>query len=235
MEGHLNLLNRWGKDDPKVLEESIAASIQEITRMKVLIQDMLDLSRADHVDVDYKDEVTEVISTTRQVFNNFQMIHPDFNFYFDVDNLPGSKIYVKMFRNHFEQILIILLDNAVKYSGEHKEIHISMSESFGQIEIAIQDFGEGMTKEERDKIFERFYRIDKARSRAKGGSGLGLSIAKQLINSYKGTIHVDSVKGQGSIFYIGFPILVDPKVIRKGLNTKYQKVADNLSDQVVKK
>lgn len=214
VEGHLKMLNRWGKDDPEILEESISASLQEIVRMKGLVQEMLDLSRADHVDVDYKDEITEVYSTTRQVFNNFVILYPDFKFYLDSEK-PGTELYVKIFRSHFEQILIILLDNAVKYSRDRHEIHISVSKSLSKIEIAVQDFGEGMTEEDKERVFGRFYRVDKARSRNKGGNGLGLSIAKQLVESYKGEIHVESVLGHGSIFYVEFPVLSDTRQIYK--------------------
>ena len=214
VEGHLKLLNRWGKDDPEVLEESIASSLQEITRMKGLVKEMLDLSRAENVDIDYKDEITEVYSTTEQVFNNFKIIHEDFDFYLDSDD-DGESLYIQAFRNHIEQVLIILLDNAVKYSRDRKEIHVSISKSFTKVEIAIQDFGEGMTDEDKEKVFGRFYRIDKARSRDKGGNGLGLSIAKQLVEGYKGAIRVESVINHGSIFYIEFPILNDTRQIYK--------------------
>lgn len=214
VEGHLKLLNRWGKDDPEVLEESIASSLQEITRMKGLVQEMLDLSRAENVDIDYKDEITEVYSTTEQVFNNIKIIHEDFDFYLDSDD-DGESLYIQAFRNHIEQVLIILLDNAVKYSRDRKEIHVSISKSFTKVEIAIQDFGEGMTDEDKEKVFGRFYRIDKARSRDKGGNGLGLSIAKQLVEGYKGAIRVESVINHGSIFYIEFPILNDTRQIYK--------------------
>lgn len=214
VEGHLKLLNRWGKDDPEVLEESITSSLQEITRMKGLVQEMLDLSRAENVDVDYKDEITEVYSTVEQVYNNFVIIKEDFDFYLDTDQ-DGEPLYIQAFRNHFEQVLIILLDNAVKYSRDRKEIHISVSKSITQVEIAIQDFGEGMSEEDKEKVFGRFYRIDKARSRDKGGNGLGLSIAKQLVEGYKGSIRVESVLNHGSIFYIEFPILTDTRQIYK--------------------
>lgn len=214
VEGHLKMLNRWGKDDPEILEESIAASLQEISRMKGLVQEMLDLSRADHVDLDYKDEITEIYSTTRQVFNNFVILYPDFQFYLDSEK-GDSELYVKIFRNHFEQILIVLLDNAVKYSRDRPEVHISVNKSLSKVEIAIQDFGEGMTEEDKERVFGRFYRVDKARSRNKGGNGLGLSIAKQLVEGYKGEIHVESVLGHGSIFYVDFPVLSDTRQIYK--------------------
>ena len=132
VEGHLKMLNRWGKEDPEILEESISASLQEITRMKGLVQEMLDLSRADHVDIDYKDEITEVNSTTRQVFNNFVILYPDFQFYLDSEK-DDKELYVRIFRNHFEQILIILLDNAVKYSRDRQEIHVSVSQTLTKV------------------------------------------------------------------------------------------------------
>ncbi|MCW6682234.1 HAMP domain-containing histidine kinase [Aerococcaceae bacterium NML160702] len=214
VEGHLKMLNRWGKDDPEILEESISASLQEITRMKDLVQEMLDLSRADHANVDYKDEITEVYSTVQQVYNNFVILYPNFKFYLDSEK-GGKELYIKMYRNHFEQILIILLDNAVKYSLDRHEVHLSVSASFTKVEIAVQDFGEGMTEEDKDRVFGRFYRVDKARSRNKGGNGLGLSIAKQLVEGYKGKIHVESVLNHGSIFYVEFPIIIDQSEIKK--------------------
>lgn len=214
VEGHLKLLNRWGKDDPEILEESISASLQEISRMKGLVQEMLDLMRADHAEMDYKDEITEVYSTIRQIHSNFVMLYPEFNFYLDSEKNPDD-LYIKMFRNHFEQLLIILIDNAVKYSQDRKEIHLSVSTSLSEIEIAVQDFGEGMSEEDKERVFSRFYRVDKARSRDKGGNGLGLSIAQQLVKSYKGSIKVESALGHGSIFYVTFPILTDQRQIYK--------------------
>lgn len=205
VEGHLKLLDRWGKDDPEVLEESIDASVTEISRMKSLVQEMLDLSRAAQVDIQYKNEGTDALDLVQQVHNNIQLVHPDFLFILDID--VDDHAVVNMYRNHLEQILIILLDNAVKYSTDRKEVHISLATTNKEVQIAIQDFGEGISEEDQEKIFDRFYRIDKARSRLKGGNGLGLSIAKQLINGYGGQITVNSVIGNGSIFNIRLPLL----------------------------
>lgn len=207
VEGHLKLLNRWGKDDPQVLEESLHASLNEITRMKTLVQEMLDLSRAEQVQMHYHNEITPIGEVVKQVFHNFEMLYSEFTIYFD-DDLDNER-YVNIYRNHLEQILVILLDNAVKYSTERKEIHISISETLSRVQIAIQDFGEGMSQEDQKKIFNRFYRVDKARSREKGGHGLGLSIAKELLEGYKGDISVESVLGHGTVFRIQLPFMVD--------------------------
>jgi signal transduction histidine kinase len=210
IEGHLSLLNRWGKDDPEILDESLSASMQEISRMKSLVQEMLDLSRAEQVDLHYGNEVSPAKEITYQVFNNFKILYPDFTITLD-DDLP-KEVTLGIYRNHFEQVIIILLDNAVKYSTKRHEVHISISSTLNEFEIAIQDFGEGIPPDDLNKIFNRFYRVDKARARTKGGNGLGLSIAKQLIESYKGRITVESVVSKGTIFRIYIPIVRQKKV-----------------------
>ncbi|GAA6113238.1 MAG: HAMP domain-containing histidine kinase [Apilactobacillus sp.] len=210
IQGHLDMLSRWGKDDPEVLDESIKSSIYEINRMKSLVQEMLDLSRAEQVEINYGNKTTDVQDVVHQQYNDFKMIHPDYEFILD-DDIDDETI-VQIYRNHLEQILIILLDNAVKYSKQRKEIHISLSRKYRYVDIAVQDFGEGLSQESINKIFNRFYRVDKARSRNQGGNGLGLSIAKRLVEAYNGQINVESSAGYGSIFTISFPILSKDKV-----------------------
>ena len=204
VEGHLKLLNRWGKDDPEVLEESLQASLVELQRMKTLVQEMLDLSRAPQVKEQYKDATTNVTEVAKQVVNNFRVLYPEFTFTFD-DDLKRD-LWIPIYLNHLEQVVIILMDNAVKYSLDRKEIILSLSKGEEHVEIAVQDFGMGMTEEDRKKVFSRFYRVDKARSRERGGNGLGLSIAKELIESYDGEISVTTLLNHGSIFKITLPL-----------------------------
>lgn len=205
IQGHMEMLNRWGKDDPKILSESLDASLKETKRMQDLVQEMLDLSRAEQVEINFRDEKTDVGKVVHQVFNNFQMIHPDFTFVLD-DDLKETVI-VPIYRDHFEQVLIILCDNAVKYSTKRKEIHLSLSRTLNQVEVGIQDFGEGISQTDMGKVFNRFYRVDKARSRKKGGNGLGLSIAKRLVEGYHGSITLESSVGYGSLFKITLPVI----------------------------
>lgn len=204
VKGHMELLNRWGKDDPKILAESIEASLQEISRMQGLVQEMLDMTRADQVELAFKHENTDVRQVVQTVFANYRMITPDFTFYLDDDlNKPT---FVNMSRDHLEQILIILTDNAVKYSQTRLEIHFAMAKNGHFVEIAIQDFGEGLTPADAEHVFDRFFRVDKARSRKQGGNGLGLSIAQKLIEGYGGQIWLESALHEGSIFHIKLPI-----------------------------
>lgn len=204
IQGQMEMLQRWGKDVKDVREEAINASLSEIKRMNSLINEMLDLSRAEGANLAYPDATTKVEGVVQQVFDNFKMLHADFRFTLDDD--LRQDVSVKIFHDHLVQILVILCDNAVKYSTDRKEIHISLSRTFNNVEIGVQDFGEGISKEELDKVFDRFYRVDKARSRKRGGNGLGLSIAKRLVEEYHGSIAVESQVGSGSVFKISLPI-----------------------------
>lgn len=207
IQGHIQMLQRWGKEKPEILDESIDAIMQETKRMNNLVKEMLDLSRAEQVDIQFRDATTVVNDVVNQVYNDFKMIHPDFVFMLDDDLHRPVKVHIH--RDHLEQILIILCDNAIKYSTQRKEVHITLSKSLNAVEIAVQDFGEGIAPEETKKVFDRFYRVDKARSRKKGGNGLGLAIAKRLVEGYHGTISLESSLGYGSIFRVTLPIVDD--------------------------
>lgn len=205
IQGHLNLIKRWGKDDPKVLEESIDASLQETNRMEHLISEMLDLTRVEQVDVQYPDAKTNVNEVVKRVVSDLHLVHSDFKLQLN-DTLP-EHTEIKMFHNHFEQLLVILIDNAIKYSTDKKQVDISASLDNNFVVIKVKDYGEGISDKEKDKIFNRFYRVDKARTREKGGNGLGLSIAKQLVENYHGTISVSSKPNIGSTFELKFPLI----------------------------
>lgn len=206
IEGHLNMLKRWGKDDPEILEESIDASLQEAKRMQHLIQEMLDLTRAEQINVQYPNAVTKVSDVLKRVVGDMSLVHKDFVIRLDMDDLPIAT-EVQIYQGHLEQLLVILIDNGIKYSTDRKEINVSAGLSQDDVHIIVQDFGEGISEKEQSKIFNRFYRVDKARTREKGGNGLGLSIALKLVTSYHGKISVESVEGQGSQFIMQFPAL----------------------------
>ncbi|WEV54172.1 HAMP domain-containing sensor histidine kinase [Leuconostocaceae bacterium ESL0723] len=205
VKGHMGLLNRWGKDDPEVLEESIQASLSEVERMETLINEMLNLTRAEQIPEQKSDQITDVGAVVQRIFSDFQMLHPDFILTFDNDLSRPAEVRIR--RDHLEQILIILADNAVKYSTDRREIHFALSQSATRVEIGIQDFGEGIAAEDLEKIFDRFYRVDRARNHHTGGNGLGLSIAERLVTAYGGQLTVESALGSGSVFTIWLPLV----------------------------
>ena len=113
---------------------------------------------------------------------------------------------VKADRNYLEQILINFIDNAIKYGREGGKIIISAIQiTQSEIEVSVRDNGIGIPKEDLPRIFERFYRVDKGRSRELGGTGLGLSIIKHLIQAHSGRVWAESQLGEGSTFYFTLP------------------------------
>ncbi|WP_408646599.1 sensor histidine kinase [Vallitalea okinawensis] len=108
--------------------------------------------------------------------------------------------------HRIEQVIKNIISNAVKYSPEDATIKLNMRQHFDMVQIIIEDDGLGIPEEDLPRIFERFYRVDKARSRAMGGTGLGLAIVKEIVEHHGGHITVDSVYGKGSTFCINLPI-----------------------------
>lgn len=205
MEGHLGLLNRWGKHDPAVLDESLAAVAQEVQRLKTLVMELLELSRAERTRSISNAHAIDLAPVVEQVIRNLKVLHPDFSF--DLDLAPIERVSVLIAPNHFEQILLILLDNAIKYSAEDKRITISGSRENHHLFLAIEDTGEGISEEDLPYVLRRFYRADKARSRENGGSGLGLSIASRLLEAAHGQIQIESQLGVGTKVILKLPVV----------------------------
>lgn len=201
LEGHLSLLNRWGKKDSAILDESLEASLQEVTRLKKLINDLLHITRAEHPRL-INEEKTDISETLHKLVKNLEIVHPEYNLFLEVEQgLPKIPIS----RQHMEQIMIILLDNAIQYSSNNKEVWISAKLEGDELIISVVDSGIGIRSEDLAKVFNRFYRVDQARSRENGGTGLGLSIAQRLIKKYNGTILIESQVGVGTTVKMALP------------------------------
>ncbi|TMU86955.1 HAMP domain-containing histidine kinase [Bacillus sp. BHET2] len=186
LEGHLALLNRWGKKDPTILEESLQVSLEELERVRRLVGELLELSRADREKFDLQNSHANVQEVVEKVIRDFKFLHKNYTFSC-VDELDHEAVATILPR-HLEQIMIILLDNAVKYSDEYSTTEVKMMNHEDEVMIEVKDEGIGIPEEDLPKIFDRFYRVDKARSREKGGYGLGLAIASKLIQNYNGEI-----------------------------------------------
>jgi len=117
-----------------------------------------------------------------------------------------EELFLSMDASLFEQALVNLLDNAIKYSDRGKDIRIDASRIENEAVISVIDEGCGIPREHLPRIFERFYRVDKARSRESGGTGLGLAIVKHIVQAHSGRISVESVPGKGSTFRIHLPV-----------------------------
>ena len=113
-----------------------------------------------------------------------------------------ENIFVELNRELFEHAIVNLLDNAIKYCNQHSEVIIEVEQQNSQLSIKIKDNGPGIANEHLTRLFERFYRVDKARTREMGGTGLGLSIVKHIVQAHDGNVKVDSIPGKGSVFTI---------------------------------
>ena len=202
LEGHLSMLNRWGKNNKDILEESLEASTEEVTRLKKLIISLLDLSRLEQNRGESDLTPERVKLVLEHTIRDFTMLHQDFTFQMKLDSLHLYKVS----EQHLQQIITILMDNAVKYSFQEKNIFLHTYETDHHFVLEISDQGIGIPKEDIDKVFDRFYRVDKARSREQGGTGLGLAIAKKIVELYKGTIRIKSKVGQGTKVIVRFHI-----------------------------
>lgn len=197
VEGHLALLNRWGKEQRDVLDESLDISLTEVQKMKVLIEEMLKLAKNERT---YENANTTVFHVVKELENQLEVLSPTTS----IEYKGKESISVNIPATTLEQILRNLIENAIKYNEKEPKIMIEVREEPSQVAIFVSDNGIGIKKESLSKIFDRFYIADEARSKNKGGSGLGLSIVQRLVVAYKGSINVESNQN-GTKFSIYFP------------------------------
>ncbi|HDB4407770.1 TPA: sensor histidine kinase ArlS, partial [Staphylococcus aureus] len=201
IQGHLNLIQRWGKKDPAVLEESLNISIEEMNRIIKLVEELLELTKGDVNDISSEAQTVHINDEIRSRIHSLKQLHPDYQF--DTD-LTSKNLEIKMKPHQFEQLFLIFIDNAIKYDVKNKKIKVKTRLKNKQKIIEITDHGIGIPEEDQDFIFDRFYRVDKSRSRSQGGNGLGLSIAQKIIQLNGGSIKIKSEINKGTTFKIIF-------------------------------
>ncbi|MGL4623963.1 MAG: sensor histidine kinase [Culicoidibacterales bacterium] len=198
IEGNAQLIEKWGTKDPAILEESIPALRRGVERAKMLIDDLLVLSRTRVVEGEPIHDI-ELRDIIENYVHDLQIIYPDVEFNFQLEAVTYPMIAVD-----FAKLINIFVENGIKYSAENPRITIALHELGTGFELRIQDSGIGISPEHQQRIFERFYRIDLSRSRDTGGNGIGLAVAKKIVDKYKGKIFVESEIGEGSTFVTQF-------------------------------
>lgn len=203
IQGYANLLDRWGKKDENTLEESIHAIKTETENMKDLVEQLLFLARGDNETIKLHKEVLDACEVVDEVVRETQMIDDSHNFEIDLDR-PS---YIDVDRQLFKQAIRILVDNSVKYTPNGKKIILRVVNKDKDIHIVVQDSGIGIDAEDLPYIFDRFYRSDESRARKTGGSGLGLSIAKWIIERHGANFEILSRIDVGTRITIIFPVV----------------------------
>ena len=202
VQGYADMLIRWGSQDSQVLEEGLAAIQQEANNMKDLVQDLLFLARHDKKTLMMDMSEFDPSEVLREVHRETEMVHPEYHFQFSA----LESCLLQADRNMFKQVIRILVDNAVKYTPEGGQITMGVCPRDSVCELIVQDTGCGISAEDMPRIFDRFYRADKARKSESGGHGLGLSIARIIVVAHGGKIRVRSKEGEGSVFIVQLPL-----------------------------
>jgi two-component system sensor histidine kinase VicK len=190
-------------EDRETTEHFLEVINNESDRMTNLVQDLLDLSRLDNKQTKFEMRHMNLNHVIEESVLRYQ-IHSTKKSQIMTYHKPEKTYKIYGDSNRIEQVIKNIISNAVKYSPEHSQIDIEVYDIKDSVVIKIKDTGMGMAKEELGRIFDRFYRIDKARSRAMGGTGLGLAIAKEIMEYHGGSISVESDLGQGASFYLKF-------------------------------
>ena len=208
VKSYLEALDDGALSEP-VAPDFVKVSLNETNRMMRMVTDLLSLSRIDNETSQLDIELTNFTAFITFILNRFDKIksqsQEDTKKYELIREYPITPIWVEIDTDKMTQVIDNILNNAIKYSPDGGKIKVGMRTTDAQLIISISDEGLGIPKKDLPRIFDRFYRVDKARSRAQGGTGLGLSIAKEIVKQHKGFIWAKSEYGKGSTFTIVLP------------------------------
>ena len=201
IESYASLLKRWGFDDPELRKESIESIHSEAVRLKGMVSDMLKLAQAEEAHLQaVKTDLASIVRTAAAAMER------TFRRKITVEPFSGKAIVLGD-PEKLKQLFIIILDNAVKYS--QKPVTVRILRTNGRVAVQTIDKGTGVGEKELPFIFDRFYRTDQSRSRSTGGHGLGLAIAKKIVEQHEGAIRMDSKPGFGTVVTVSLPLADD--------------------------
>ena len=206
VKSYLEALDEGALTEP-FAPDFIKVSLNETNRMMRMVTDLLSLSRIDNETSHLEVELTNFTAFITFILNRFDKIknQDETKKYEIIRDYPITPIWVEIDTDKLTQVIDNIMNNAIKYSPDGGTITVSIKTTDEQLILSIADEGLGIPKQDLPKIFDRFYRVDKARSRAQGGTGLGLAIAKEIIKQHQGFIWAKSEYGVGSTFTIVLP------------------------------
>ena len=209
LRSYIEALSDGAWKDPEVAPGFLKVTQEETDRMIRMINELLSLSRMDSGTTRVDMELVNINEMFNYVLDRFDMIlKKDDNpakYYTIKREFTKRDLWVEIDTDKFTQVLDNIMNNAIKYSPDGGVVTCRLLETHNQVIISISDQGLGIPRADLGHVFDRFFRVDKARSRAQGGTGLGLAISKEVVQMLGGRIWVDSVEGKGSTFYISLP------------------------------
>ena len=206
VKSYLEALDEGALSEP-VAPDFIKVSLDETNRMMRMVTDLLHLSRIDNATSHLDVELINFTAFITFILNRFDQIRGqnEEKKYELVRDYPITSVWIEIDTDKMTQVIDNILNNAIKYSPDGGKITVTMKTTDDQMILSISDQGLGIPKQDLPRIFDRFYRVDRARSRAQGGTGLGLAIAKEIIKQHDGFIWAKSEYGKGSTFTIVLP------------------------------
>ena len=183
-------------------EERLRSCYEELERLSKLVADLERLQQVESENLKLQKTKVDLLELVQTVVKNFETQLADKNLHCTVD---GTVTMAFVDRDRMQQVLTNLLSNAIKYSCENGSIRIEVKEETDAVLLRVEDQGIGIAKEDLKLIFERFYRVDKSRNRRTGGTGIGLTIAKAIVEAHGGRITAESISGEGSRFQVLLP------------------------------
>jgi len=204
IQGYADLLDRWGKEHRDVMDESVGAIKGETDNMKELIEKLLFLARADKNQLILKKQQFVLDGLLEEIASESRLLDTGHAVSCRIQT-EGTLLFAD--RSYIKQALRVFVDNSIKYTPAGGKIEISALQTKKQVAITVTDTGMGIPREDIPLVFDRFYRSDKSRNKESGGHGLGLSIAKWIIDSHNGKIEVESTVGKGTKVSVLLPLI----------------------------
>lgn len=200
IQGYLETLLDGGLEDEKISREYVERAAKNADRLITIVEDLLLISQYEGGELKLETERFDIHQLTREVFDSLKMQASLRDIRFQFKEECDMPFFVDADKSRISQVLYNLITNAIKYGREHGYVFVGFYVMEDLLLTEISDNGSGIEKEHLSRLFERFYRVDKARSRDGGGTGLGLSIVKHIIEAHGQTVHVRSTVGIGTTF-----------------------------------
>lgn len=203
-QGFVHTLLDGAVNDKNVRTKFLKKAAKSLDGLDALVQDLLTLSHIETGQIKMHFETIDMVKLTEEVIEQFEEKAEERKIKLRIDGHP-HKVIAYADWQRINQVMTNLISNAIKHSSEEAEVLISFEVTKKNVIASVRDHGEGIAQEHLVRIFERFYRVDKSRSREKGGTGLGLAIVKHILENHKSKPEVESVIGKGSVFSFRLP------------------------------